>query len=1592
MPRRTNATTTEKQLPSIANRGYFSDYFLGYRLDAGLDELYKRWDALERNGDPTPRTRVRSLSTAFDKYRVEAANTAPDLADNDTRLALGTLHTDDLAALADLNDAILNALGWTPTRDDTVSLTSGEKVVHVPVAHRCDTPTGLLLVALDTVFAADPATVVADKAAAPGTLLRPIRLGDKPEGRTVLEAAQLIFTADDAPTYILVCSGGSITLLDRDRWGEGVHLGANLDDAVARGDSRARGELAAIAALFSADAINPGDQAQSVLTGLVDRAANESAGVSKDLRHGIRRSVEILANAVVHDVRYRQKGAWQQIDPDDLTRQCLRYLYRVIVLLYAEARPELGILPVDDPDYQSGYSVARLRDTALVELHSDHARNATHLQRSLGVLFTLVNDGYEADATLDTDARVLTFPGLDSALFAPTACPLLDRARLTDHTLQQVLGHLCFTKEQRGRARQVVGYATLGINQLGAVYEGLMAYRGFLATEELYELDSDGDPDTGTWVIPTSRADEFADEVFVTEDGPDGQPRRVRYSEGDFVFRLAGRDRQRSASYYSPEVLTEFTVRHTLDTYWDEHPDLTADDILHLTVCEPALGSGAFLNEAVNQLAARYLKAAQDERGETIDPDRYQFELQKAKAHFALNQAYGVDLNPTAIELAEVSLWLNSMHPGLRAPRFGARLRHGNSLIGARRATYTADQAKRRPWASTAGASSVPPTDQPLKAVPLGESPGIHHFLLPGEGWGIAADAAELKGKGGKRPEPGLAQTWAEAVRNWRRAIQAAPTKGQLDRVIALARRVEAAWATAAKDTAQHLRAHERTIEVWGADLDSLPAPGIASSTAFESPEGPTARLRLLMDAWCALWMWAPANGTALPTLDRWLDACELLLGQPEGADTGALFTAHDLDDGTLDSVERFGRATVEEVLERYPWLSECQAIARAQEFFHWELEHAALFARGGFDIQVGNPPWVRLDWDEPVALAEADPWWAVTDLTRTPDATKRTRRHGLVAQEDVAASVVRDRSEVAGLSSLLSAGSREPLLHGLRTNLYAVFMTNAWRRSRAGGATGLLHPESHFLDPKAGPLRAETYRRLRRHWHFAEARKWFDGLEGQQVDFGVHVYGSVGEPKFIQAVELMEPSTVDRSLTHDSSGDVPGIQFPEGGWDLRPHAQRIVEVDRDTLAEWVRLFDPPGTPAVESRLLRPLTQREVSALGVFAALPHRLGSTTRFWSSGMNEKNQKVDGTIVWRTERATTLAECVLQGPHILNGLPFAQEPRLPCLKNSDWDPVNLEAVPDDFIPRTNYQRCVSLSAFLSRQQLWSGIPFTQKFREAHREFVDAGSVRTLQACLLPPGPSHIHKVNSNYTETDRDTVRLTGLMMSLPYDFLTKTYGVSTLGKGFADSLPLPTPNPALDAALLLRVLRLNCVTKAYEALWSDLYTSDWQIDAWAAVKGVATQLNDVNKTWTRGTALRSDLDRWAALCEIDAIVALLLGLTSEQLAQMYRTQFPVLRKYEHAMVFDARGRQLSAFHQAFGIEQARWEGEFKRSSGKRGGPRLTMWDRVQAHIDGDGDVDLGPFVPPFQPADRVASMTGAYEVFTQRFALDHGRAAS
>ena len=195
--------------------------------------------------------------------------------------------------------------------------------------------------------------------------------------------------------------------------------------------------------------------------------------------------------------------------------------------------------------------------------------------------------------------------------------------------------------------------------------------------------------------MPESRIGEYKPAERVHDLDEDGHQRLRKYPKGSFIYRLAGRDREKSASYYTPQVLTRCLVKYALKELLR---DKTADDILQLTVCEPAMGSAAFLNEAVNQLAEAYLERKQAELNRRIPHDEYPRELQRVRMVLADRNVFGVDLNPVAVELAEVSLWLNAiygqankdvdgnplpLHPA-RVPWFGYRLFTGNSLIGAR--------------------------------------------------------------------------------------------------------------------------------------------------------------------------------------------------------------------------------------------------------------------------------------------------------------------------------------------------------------------------------------------------------------------------------------------------------------------------------------------------------------------------------------------------------------------------------------------------------------------------------------------------------------------------------------------------------------------------------------------------------------------------------------------------------------------------------------------------------------------------------------------------------------------------------------------
>src|SRR5699024_4937243 len=161
-------------------------------------------------------------------------------------------------------------------------------------------------------------------------------------------------------------------------------------------------------------------------------------------------------------------------------------------------------------------------------------------------------------------------------------------------------------------------------------------------------------------------------------------------------------------------------------------------------------------------------------------------------------------------------------------------------------------------------------------------------------------------------------------------------------------------------------------------------------------------RLKRVMDAWTALWYWPlTERGVQPATIDQWIDALESILGRPgkeskfEGQET--LLSAADWNE--LNKFEELnlnfaGAVRIDEkCFDEHPWLRMLEDVSHEQAFFHWELECAPVVAQGGFDLQVGAPPWVRPRSDGSALLAEFDPWWQLAERpTQSEIRTRRTR------------------------------------------------------------------------------------------------------------------------------------------------------------------------------------------------------------------------------------------------------------------------------------------------------------------------------------------------------------------------------------------------------------------------------------------------------------------------------------------------------------------------------------------------------------------------------------------------------------------------
>ena len=447
-----------------------------------------------------------------------------------------------------------------------------------------------------------------------------------------------------------------------------------------------------------------------------ERLAEQVMHALYELLRGLQAAHDASGGELLRELLRREPLA-PDGDRNDVYRGLLSVILRLVFLLYAEER---GMLP-EDETFGRHYSLAglyrRLREDAA--LHPDTMDQRFGAWAQLLVLFRLIHDGARAHRT----GGAVSLPERRGALFNPNRFPFLEgragarqtveRVRpplVSDGAVYRVLEKLLVLDGER------ISYRTLAVEQIGSVYETIMGFRmevatgrsaaikpakklGAPSTVDLDALLAQPKGGRARWL--QARADrnltdtvtkgllqaaETVDDLHAALDrvlDKDATPDLIPL--GALVLQ-PNEERRRSGSHYTPRELTEPIVRHTLEPILQR---LRGEDdrapaparILDLKVCDPAMGSGAFLVETCRQLADALIDAW-GAHGEmpAIPPD--EDEVIFARRLVAQKCLYGIDRNPMAVDLAKVSLWLSTLARDHPLTFVDHAFRHGDSLVG----------------------------------------------------------------------------------------------------------------------------------------------------------------------------------------------------------------------------------------------------------------------------------------------------------------------------------------------------------------------------------------------------------------------------------------------------------------------------------------------------------------------------------------------------------------------------------------------------------------------------------------------------------------------------------------------------------------------------------------------------------------------------------------------------------------------------------------------------------------------------------------------------------------------------------------------
>jgi hypothetical protein len=704
----------------------------------------------------------------------------------------------------------------------------------------------------------------------------------------------------------------------------------------------------------------------------------------------------------------------------------------------------------------------------------------------------------------------------------------------------------------------------------------------------------------------------------------------------------------------------------------------------------------------------------------------------------------------------------------------------------------------------------------------------------------------------------------------------------------------------------------------------------------------------------------------------------------------------------------------------------------------------------------VGNPPWIRATWSDPTVLAEFEPLLGVRESDAESYALNRSQLFDLLDNRLLYRHIFKSTE---GMVSFLNGARLFGVLMGTKANLYKSFIVRSWELVSLDGIICLLHPEGPFEDAKGAVLREAYFRRLLAHYQFSNELNLFPDV-GHQSRFGINIIGGTPKtPTFHLIANLFDPRTIHRCYEHVAASEpIPGIKTDEGAWQIRPHRNRLVPVRPEELRLFRDLIEDADVAPSATRLVQPHAIELLNVIRRLTTAKRKLYhiAGTYFSTVMFDESQAKKNGAVTKCENPAFTplsLEDWVVSGPQYYVATPFNKNANTRCNTHGAYSEVDTTTISEKFIPRGPFRPGDSSG---NRNAYSQGIPrwpsenvlITSHYRYANREMVASILERTLIPIILPPGPSHVYTGAFSVAFTHLNELCVfAGAAASVPLDFLVKMMGKGHCQHDTVSQLPLLDPRSRFGAAIVVRAIRLNGLTRAYEGLWTEVADESIRDESWASrdprltpwsagsssgqfpltnkeiillekgIRKLPTPPVDADAmdypyelewhmldpdAWTWKTPLRTDFARRQALVEIDVLVALALGLTLDELLTIYRVQFPVMRQYEIVDEYDARGRHLpNTTRKNQGGTEFRTAREEALKSHPEAYKTRPATDALSEHwpfpeeignappLEVTWEIDNGLqtvtklFYPPFTKVDREEDYRRAWEVFENKY---------